>query len=60
VVVVLSVFLSHLHYSIDVVGAYAITFSIFVLREGLVLRQPVPTPATTSHRMPTVPLRMRG
>jgi hypothetical protein len=34
VVVVLSVFLSHLHYAIDVVGAYAVAFSIFVLREG--------------------------
>lgn len=33
-VVVASVFLSHLHYTIDVVGAYAITFSLFVLREG--------------------------
>ncbi len=32
--VVASVFLSHLHYSIDVIGAYAITFSIFVLREA--------------------------
>ena len=34
VVVVASVFLSHLHYTIDVVGAYALTFSLFVLREG--------------------------
>lgn len=33
-VVVASVFLSHLHYTIDVVGAYAIGFSLFVLREG--------------------------
>jgi hypothetical protein len=32
--VVLSVFLSHLHYAIDVAGAYAVAFSIFVLREG--------------------------
>ena len=31
---VLSIFLSHLHYSIDVVGAYAVAFSIYVLREG--------------------------
>jgi hypothetical protein len=31
VVVVASVFLSHLHYSIDVVGAWAITFSVFTL-----------------------------
>lgn len=29
-----SVILAHLHYSIDVVGAWAVTFSIFVLREG--------------------------
>jgi hypothetical protein len=34
VAVVLSVFLSHLHYAIDVVGAYAVAFSIFALREG--------------------------
>jgi hypothetical protein len=32
--VVLSVFLSHLHYAIDVVGAYAVAFSIYALREG--------------------------
>jgi hypothetical protein len=34
VLVVLSVFLAHLHYTIDVIGAYAVTFSLFVLREG--------------------------
>ena len=34
VVVVASVFLAHLHYAIDVVGAYAIAFSLYVLREG--------------------------
>jgi hypothetical protein len=34
VLVVASVFLSHLHYTIDVIGAYAITFSLFVLFEG--------------------------
>ena len=28
------VFLSHLHYAIDVVGAYAIAFAAFALREG--------------------------
>ncbi len=32
--VVASVFLSHLHYAIDVAGAYAVAFAIFVLREG--------------------------
>ena len=32
--VVASVFLAHLHYTIDVIGAYAITFSLFMLREG--------------------------
>jgi hypothetical protein len=34
VLVVASLFLSHLHYTIDVVGAWAITFTLFVLREG--------------------------
>lgn len=34
VLVVISLFFAHLHYSIDVIGAYAITFSLFVLREG--------------------------
>ncbi len=38
-VVVASVFLSHLHYAIDVAGAYAFTFSIFVLREGWPARE---------------------
>lgn len=32
--VVASLFCSHLHYTIDVIGAYAITFSVFFLREG--------------------------
>jgi hypothetical protein len=32
--VVASVFLGHIHYTIDVVGAWAITFAVFVLREG--------------------------
>jgi hypothetical protein len=36
-----SVLLAHLHYAIDVVGAWAITFAIFVLREGW----PTPSPA---------------
>jgi membrane-associated phospholipid phosphatase len=34
VLVVASVFLAHLHYTIDVAGAYAIAFAIFALREG--------------------------
>ncbi|MFL5322138.1 MAG: phosphatase PAP2-related protein [Myxococcaceae bacterium] len=33
VLVVLSIFFSHLHYTIDVIGAYGITFALFVLRE---------------------------
>jgi hypothetical protein len=32
--VVTSVFFAHLHYSIDVLGAYAMTFSLFALREA--------------------------
>lgn len=36
VLVVASLFLAHLHYTIDVLGAYAITFALFVLREGKV------------------------
>jgi hypothetical protein len=34
--VVVSLFLAHLHYTIDVIGAYAITFALFALREGSV------------------------
>ena len=44
--VVATVFLAHLHYSIDVIGAYAITFSVFVLAEadlrGLLGTRPQP------------------
>jgi hypothetical protein len=32
--VVASVFLSHLHYTIDVLGAYAVVLALFALREG--------------------------
>ena len=32
--VVATVFFSHLHYTIDVIGAYAIAFTLFFLREG--------------------------
>ena len=42
VLVVASVFLAHLHYAIDVLGAYAVTFSIFVLREGWPARRVSP------------------
>lgn len=34
VLVVASVFFAHLHYSIDVIGAYAVTLAVFTLREG--------------------------
>jgi hypothetical protein len=34
VLVVLSVLLAHLHYGIDVAGAYAVAFAIYALREG--------------------------
>jgi hypothetical protein len=34
VLVVASVFFAHLHYTIDVIGAYAITLTLFTLREG--------------------------
>jgi hypothetical protein len=33
-VVVTTLFLGHIHYTIDVIGAWAITFAVFVLREG--------------------------
>ena len=33
VLIVASVFFSHLHYTIDVIGAYAITFALFAFRE---------------------------
>ncbi|HET8540789.1 MAG TPA: phosphatase PAP2-related protein [Anaeromyxobacter sp.] len=34
VAVVASVFLAHLHYTVDVLGAYAVAFAVFALREG--------------------------
>ncbi len=34
VAVVASVFLAHLHYTIDVLGAYAVVLALFTLREG--------------------------
>lgn len=43
--VVASVFLSHLHYAIDVVGAYAVTFALFTLREGWPATAPAPAAA---------------
>jgi len=44
--VVASVFLAHLHYTIDVIGAYAITFSLYVLREANLGRLLDTVPAT--------------
>jgi membrane-associated phospholipid phosphatase len=41
--VVASVIFGHLHYSIDIIGAYAVTFSIFSIREGWPIRQRVST-----------------
>lgn len=38
--VVASVLLSHLHYAIDVVGAWAVTFAIYALREGYAASPP--------------------
>ncbi len=38
VLVVLSVFVSHLHYTIDVIGAYAVVLALFALREGQLQR----------------------
>ncbi len=38
--VVASVFLAHLHYTIDVLGAYAVAFAAFALREGWPPRAP--------------------
>ncbi len=35
VLVVLSVFLAHLHYTLDVLGAYAVTLALFAVREGV-------------------------
>jgi len=44
VLVVASVFLAHLHYTIDVLGAYAVTFAIYAWREGVTARAPAPAP----------------
>ena len=33
-VIVASLFFGHIHYTIDVIGAWAITFAVFALREG--------------------------
>jgi hypothetical protein len=41
-----SVLLSHLHYAIDVVGAWAITFALFALREGWPRPGPRADPST--------------
>ncbi len=39
--VVASVMLSHLHYAVDVAGAWAVTFALYVLREGWPAPRPV-------------------
>lgn len=44
VAVVASVFLAHLHYTIDVAGAYAVTFTLFALREGWPPRRAATSP----------------
>jgi hypothetical protein len=49
VLVVTSVFLSHLHYTIDVLGAYAVAFALFVLREGW---PPRPSPGAVVRSSP--------
>lgn len=51
VLVVASVFLAHLHYTIDVAGAYAVTFALFALREGW------PGPAAASSAPAAAPRR---
>lgn len=48
VLVVFSVFFSHLHYTIDVIGAYAITLTLFTLREGRLGVHPEPTSASSA------------
>ncbi|HEX9052650.1 MAG TPA: phosphatase PAP2-related protein, partial [Anaeromyxobacter sp.] len=40
--VVASVFLAHLHYTIDVIGAYAVAIAVFALREGWPPRRAAP------------------
>lgn len=46
VLIVASVFFARLHYTIDVIGAYAITLTLFTLREGRVgVNEPVLTSA---------------
>lgn len=40
IVVVASVFVAHLHYTIDVLGAYAVAYALFCLRERRPTREP--------------------
>ncbi len=42
VIVVLSVLFAHLHYTIDIIGAYAIVFAVYALREGWQRHTPKP------------------
>lgn len=51
-IVVTTVFLSHLHYSIDVIGAWAITFSVFVLAEKFFAETQLTSPAMTGLSQP--------
>jgi len=46
--VVASVMLAHLHYAIDVVGAWAVTFALYVLREGWPAAEPPGTAGEVS------------
>jgi PAP2 superfamily protein len=52
VLVVASVFLAHLHYAIDVLGAYAVTFAIYALREGWAAPRAAITRAAARTRSP--------
>lgn len=52
VLVVASVLVAHLHYSIDIVGAYAITFALFILREAPVRRLLVGAPIAAAPPRP--------
>jgi hypothetical protein len=50
VLVVASVFVAHMHYTIDVLGAYAFAYALFTLREGKPDFRSAPVPST--HQSP--------